>query len=40
MFLADFYGVEFDILARQTTQNFLDFFNLKLADHNLNSTNE
>ena len=29
-FLADFYQVEFDTLARQTTQNFLGFFNLSL----------
>jgi len=35
MFLADFYGIGFDILARQTTQNFLDFFNLKLAANNI-----
>jgi TatD DNase family protein len=30
-FLADFYDVEFDTLAEQTTRNFLDFFRLKLA---------
>jgi TatD DNase family protein len=29
-FLADFYGVEVETLAKQTTQNFLSFFNLKL----------
>jgi len=29
-FLADFYGVEFEMLAAQTTQNFLDFFDLKI----------
>lgn len=29
-FLADFYGVELEKLANQTTQNFLDFFRLKL----------
>ncbi|MEP7149509.1 MAG: TatD family hydrolase [Acidobacteriota bacterium] len=28
-FLAEFYGVEFDILAQRTTQNFLQFFNLE-----------
>jgi len=39
MFLADFYGVESDILARQTTQNFLDFFNLKLAANNTDTIN-
>ena len=30
-FLADFCGVEVETLAAQTTQNFLDFFGLKLA---------
>lgn len=30
-FLADFYGIGFEELARQTTQNFLDFFNLDLS---------
>ncbi|HEY0457944.1 MAG TPA: TatD family hydrolase [Pyrinomonadaceae bacterium] len=30
-FLADFYGVELETLANQTTCNFLDFFNIKLA---------
>jgi len=29
-FLADFYKVEVEKLAKQTTQNFLDFFNLSL----------
>ena len=29
-FLADFYGVEFDRLARETTDNFLKFFALTL----------
>lgn len=29
-FLSDFYGVEFEVLAAQTTQNFLHFFDLKL----------
>lgn len=28
-FLADFYGVELERLAEQTTQNFLDFFGVK-----------
>jgi len=28
-FLADFYGVELEELANQTTQNFLDFFRIK-----------
>lgn len=27
-FLAEFYGVSFEDLARQTTKNFVDFFNL------------
>lgn len=30
-FLAEFYGVEFETLARQTTKNFEDFFQLDLA---------
>jgi len=30
-FLADFYGLEVEELAKQTTQNFLDFFRLSLA---------
>lgn len=30
-FLADFYGIEVEKLANQTTQNFLDFFKIKLA---------
>jgi TatD DNase family protein len=30
-FLADFYGIEFETFAQQTTQNFLNFFNLKSA---------
>jgi TatD DNase family protein len=30
-FLADFYGVEVESLANQTTQNFIDFFEIKLA---------
>jgi TatD DNase family protein len=30
-FLADFYGIELETLAKQTTQNFLDFFKLNLA---------
>lgn len=29
-FLADFYGVELEKLAKQTTENFLDFFRLNL----------
>lgn len=29
-FLADFYGVELETLANQTTRNFLDFFGLEL----------
>jgi TatD DNase family protein len=33
-FLADFYGVEFETLAQQTTQNFLNFFRLKLVAGN------
>ena len=30
-FLADFYGIELEKLARQTTQNFLEFFRLDLT---------
>ena len=30
-FLAEFYGVEFETLAEQTTRNFLDFFSIRLA---------
>jgi TatD DNase family protein len=30
-FLADFYGIEFETLAEQTTGNFLNFFRIKLA---------
>jgi TatD DNase family protein len=30
-FLADFYGIEVEKLANQTTANFLDFFGIKLA---------
>lgn len=29
-FLAELYGVSYETLAKQTTQNFLDFFGLKL----------
>lgn len=29
-FLAQFYGIELETLAKQTTQNFLDFFNLEI----------
>jgi TatD DNase family protein len=29
-FLADFYGMQFENLAKQTTQNFLDFFGLEI----------
>ena len=35
-FLSDFYGIELEKLARQTTQNFLDFFGVCLADSNTN----
>lgn len=31
-FLADFYNIEFEDLARQTTQNFFDFFGLNRTD--------
>ncbi|MEP6924801.1 MAG: TatD family hydrolase, partial [Pyrinomonadaceae bacterium] len=31
-FLADFYNVEFEELARATTENFLDFFKISLND--------
>ncbi|MBX3244967.1 MAG: TatD family hydrolase, partial [Acidobacteria bacterium] len=30
-FLAEFYGIEFEELARQTTKNFLDLFKIKLT---------
>ena len=30
-FLSDFYGIELETLANQTTRNFLDFFKIKLA---------
>jgi len=30
-FLAEFYGVEFELLADRTTRNFLDFFRLELT---------
>ena len=30
-FLAEFYGVEFEKLAEQTSRNFIDFFKIKLA---------
>ena len=30
-FLAEFYGVSFEMLAEQTTRNFLSFFKLQLA---------
>jgi TatD DNase family protein len=30
-FLAEFYGIEFERLAEQTTRNFLRFFNINLA---------
>ena len=30
-FLADFYGIEFEVLAEQTTRNFLTFFKLELT---------
>jgi TatD DNase family protein len=33
-FLADLYGIELEKLASQTTANFLQFFNLKLAGIN------
>lgn len=38
-FLADFYGIELEKLADQTTKNFLDFFNLDLSAENSNSVN-
>ena len=28
-FLANLYGVDFDVLARKTTENFLEFFKLE-----------
>ena len=30
-FLADFYGVEFEVLAERTTRNFLEFFKISLT---------
>lgn len=36
-FLAEFYGVEFDALAAQTTRNFLDFFQIRLATEHTES---
>ncbi len=33
-FLADFYGIEVEKLANQTTQNFLNFFKIDLATEN------
>ena len=30
-FLADFYGIELEVLANRTTRNFLDFFKINLA---------
>ena len=38
-FLADMFGVEASVFADQTTQNFLNFFKLKLATNRTNSTN-
>ena len=37
-FLADFYEIEIEKLAHQTTQNFTDFFKLKLATENTERT--
>lgn len=37
-FLAEFYGVEFENLAKQTTKNFLDFFGLDLSTENTEIT--
>lgn len=31
-FLADFYGIDFEYLARQTTRNFLNIFDSKVAE--------
>ncbi len=30
-FLAEFYGIDFEVLAEQTTRNFLDFFRIELT---------
>jgi TatD DNase family protein len=38
-FLADLLGIELSALAAQTTDNFLNFFKLKLETSNTNSTN-
>ena len=37
-FLADFYGVELETLANQTTRNFEEFFNIKLATEHTENT--
>ena len=37
-FLADFYDIELEKLANQTTQNFLDFFKIKLATERTENT--
>ncbi|MBP9663013.1 MAG: TatD family hydrolase [Pyrinomonadaceae bacterium] len=39
MFLADLYGIDLDVLAYQTTQNFLELFGLALATNDTNDTN-
>lgn len=39
-FLADFYNVELEKLAQQTTQNFLDFFKIRLATEFTENTEE
>ena len=38
-FLADFYGIDVETLAKQTTKNFLNFFDLNLATNYSNDTN-
>ena len=38
-FLADFYGIDVETLAEQTTENFLNFFKLTLATNYTNDTN-
>jgi TatD DNase family protein len=39
-FLAEFYGIEIEELANRTTQNFLDFFKVKLATDGTKFTEE
>lgn len=38
-FLANFYGIELEKLANQTTQNFLEFFKIELKENDTNKQN-